>query len=113
MRRDAALDLWHHLVLGQREARVRKRLRQLPERRTKLRQLLDGALDLRVDRIWKRVGSLLALYEHRTAVQGFVWGICSFDQWGVQLGKVGFFFYFVSDSYCGRARRAETPRAGR
>jgi glucose-6-phosphate isomerase len=33
------------------------------------------------------VGQLLALYEHRTAVQGFVWGICSFDQWGVELGK--------------------------
>jgi glucose-6-phosphate isomerase len=33
-------------------------------------------------------GQLLALYEHRTAVQGFVWGINSFDQWGVQLGKV-------------------------
>ncbi len=33
-------------------------------------------------------GQLLALYEHRTAVQGFVWGINSFDQYGVQLGKV-------------------------
>jgi glucose-6-phosphate isomerase len=34
------------------------------------------------------VGQLLALYEHRTAVQGFVWGLNSFDQWGVELGKV-------------------------
>jgi glucose-6-phosphate isomerase len=34
------------------------------------------------------VGQLLALYEHRTAVQGFIWGINSFDQWGVELGKV-------------------------
>ena len=33
-------------------------------------------------------GQLLALYEHRTAVQGFVWGVNSFDQWGVELGKV-------------------------
>ena len=33
-------------------------------------------------------GQLLALYEHRTAVQGFLWGIPSFDQWGVELGKV-------------------------
>ncbi|CAM9777647.1 unnamed protein product, partial [Discosporangium mesarthrocarpum] len=33
-------------------------------------------------------GQLLAIYEHRTAVQGFVWGINSFDQWGVELGKV-------------------------
>jgi glucose-6-phosphate isomerase len=33
-------------------------------------------------------GQLLSLYEHRTAVQGFVWGVNSFDQWGVELGKV-------------------------
>lgn len=34
------------------------------------------------------VGQLLALFEHRTAVEGFIWGINSFDQWGVELGKV-------------------------
>lgn len=34
------------------------------------------------------LGQLLALYEHRTAVQGWVWDINSFDQWGVELGKV-------------------------
>jgi len=33
------------------------------------------------------IGQLLAVYEHRTAVQGFIWGINSFDQWGVELGK--------------------------
>lgn len=33
------------------------------------------------------LGQLLAIYEHQTAVQGFVWGINSFDQPGVQLGK--------------------------
>ncbi|CAM8935931.1 unnamed protein product [Rhodiola kirilowii] len=33
------------------------------------------------------IGQLLAIYEHRVAVQGFVWGINSFDQWGVELGK--------------------------
>ena len=32
-------------------------------------------------------GQLLALYEHRVAVQGMIWGINSFDQWGVELGK--------------------------
>ena len=32
-------------------------------------------------------GQLLACYEHRVAVQGFIWNINSFDQWGVQLGK--------------------------
>lgn len=34
------------------------------------------------------VGQMLSLYEHRTGVQGFVWGINSFDQYGVELGKV-------------------------
>ncbi len=33
------------------------------------------------------VGQLIALYEHITFVQGSVWGINSFDQWGVELGK--------------------------
>jgi glucose-6-phosphate isomerase len=34
------------------------------------------------------LGQLVALYEHITFVQGVVWGIDSFDQWGVELGKV-------------------------
>ncbi len=33
------------------------------------------------------MGQLIALYEHITFVQGIVWGIDSFDQWGVELGK--------------------------
>lgn len=33
------------------------------------------------------LGALVALYEHMTFVQGAVWGINSFDQWGVELGK--------------------------
>ncbi|CAD7701307.1 unnamed protein product [Ostreobium quekettii] len=35
-----------------------------------------------------QVGQILSLYEHRVAVQGFIWGLNSFDQWGVELGKV-------------------------
>jgi glucose-6-phosphate isomerase len=34
------------------------------------------------------LGSLIALYEHSVFVQGTIWGIDSFDQWGVELGKV-------------------------
>ncbi len=34
------------------------------------------------------LGALVALYEHRVFVSGAVWGINSFDQWGVELGKV-------------------------
>ena len=33
------------------------------------------------------LGQLIALYEHITFTQGVVWGIDSFDQWGVELGK--------------------------
>ncbi len=34
------------------------------------------------------LGQLVALYEHKVFVQGVVWGVNSFDQWGVELGKV-------------------------
>jgi glucose-6-phosphate isomerase len=34
------------------------------------------------------LGKLIALYEHKVFVQGAIWGINSFDQWGVELGKV-------------------------
>ena len=34
------------------------------------------------------LGALVALYEHNTFTQGAIWGIDSFDQWGVELGKV-------------------------
>jgi glucose-6-phosphate isomerase len=33
------------------------------------------------------LGQLIALYEHITFTQGTIWGINSFDQWGVELGK--------------------------
>jgi glucose-6-phosphate isomerase len=34
------------------------------------------------------LGALVALYEHKVFVQGTIWRIDSFDQWGVELGKV-------------------------
>jgi glucose-6-phosphate isomerase len=34
------------------------------------------------------LGQLVATYEHRVFTQGVLWGINSFDQWGVELGKV-------------------------
>ncbi|MFM9149159.1 MAG: glucose-6-phosphate isomerase [Solirubrobacterales bacterium] len=43
---------------------------------------------LLLDRLTPRsLGSLVALYEHSVFVQGAIWGIDSFDQWGVELGK--------------------------
>jgi len=35
----------------------------------------------------KNLGSLISLYEHQVFVQGIIWNINSFDQWGVELGK--------------------------
>lgn len=35
----------------------------------------------------RTLGALLALYEHRIFVQGWIWNVNSFDQWGVELGK--------------------------
>jgi glucose-6-phosphate isomerase len=35
----------------------------------------------------RALGALIALYEHKVFVQGTIWGIDSFDQWGVELGK--------------------------
>jgi len=35
----------------------------------------------------KTLGSLIAMYEHKIFVQGVIWNINSFDQWGVELGK--------------------------
>ena len=34
------------------------------------------------------LGQLIALYEHKVFVEGVIWGINSFDQWGVELGKL-------------------------
>ena len=36
----------------------------------------------------RALGRLIALYEHRVFVEGAIWNINSFDQWGVELGKV-------------------------
>ena len=35
----------------------------------------------------RTLGSLIAFYEHKVFVQGLIWNINSFDQWGVELGK--------------------------
>ncbi len=34
------------------------------------------------------LGQLVAMYEHKVLTQGTIWDINSFDQWGVELGKV-------------------------
>ena len=53
-----------------------------PGDRPSLSILFQGALTAH------NCGQLLALYEHRVAIEGFLYDINSFDQWGVELGKV-------------------------
>jgi glucose-6-phosphate isomerase len=47
------------------------------------------------------LGALLALYEHKTFVQGVLWNINSFDQWGVELGKT--LAQRILDEWAGKA----------
>ena len=42
----------------------------------------------------KTLGALIAMYEHKIFVQGVIWRLNSFDQWGVQLGKFSRTGYF-------------------
>ena len=54
--------------------------RQYPGNRPSSMLFLDGCTA-------RNVGRLIALYEHKVFVQGVIWNINSFDQWGVELGK--------------------------
>lgn len=56
------------------------RHRTFPGNRPSLTLLLDEVTP-------STLGALIALHEHRTFVSGALWGINSFDQWGVELGK--------------------------
>ena len=73
---------------------------EMEELRQRLRARLDEAdgLALRYRRALRRdllawiiiaatLGALVALYEHKVFCQGVFWGVNSFDQWGVELGK--------------------------
>ena len=64
-----------------------------------------------VDRLTpRRLGSLIALYEHKIFVQGIVWQVNSFDQWGVELGKqlAGVILEELLDETRNRAHDAST-----
>jgi glucose-6-phosphate isomerase len=59
---------------------VRARHRTFPGNRPSTTLLLETLTP-------RTLGALIALYEHRVFVSGALWGINSFDQWGVELGK--------------------------
>ena len=56
--------------------------KEFPGDRPSLSLLFLGELDA------YKCGQLLAMYEHRTSIEGFIWELNSYDQWGVELGKV-------------------------
>ncbi|MBD3670847.1 MAG: glucose-6-phosphate isomerase [Gammaproteobacteria bacterium] len=84
------------LMMGKTEAEVREELeaegRSVEEiERLAPHKVLEGnrpTNTLLIDKITPRtLGSLIALYEHKIFVQGYIWNINPFDQWGVEFGK--------------------------
>jgi glucose-6-phosphate isomerase len=67
------------LMVGRRDPKL-GRERAFPGNRPSTLILMDRLTP-------ERLGELVALYEHKTFVEGAIWGINSFDQWGVELGK--------------------------
>jgi glucose-6-phosphate isomerase len=84
------------LMRGKSEAEARAELEQTGMEGEALERLLPHKVfpgnrptnTLIVDKLTpQRLGALIALYEHKIFVQGVIWNINSFDQWGVELGK--------------------------
>ncbi|MFO7869779.1 MAG: glucose-6-phosphate isomerase [Bacteroidales bacterium] len=84
------------LMMGKTDKQVREELKQSGKSEEEIDELLPFMVfegnrptnSILVKQITPRtLGSLIALYEHKIFVQGIIWNIFSFDQWGVQLGK--------------------------
>ncbi|MES9942075.1 MAG: glucose-6-phosphate isomerase [Candidatus Thiodiazotropha sp. 6PLUC2] len=84
------------LMKGKTRAEARQELEQAGMEAEKIVDLLPHKIfpgnrpsnTLLIDKITpSRLGSLIALYEHKIFVQGMIWHVNSFDQWGVELGK--------------------------
>ncbi len=84
------------LMRGKNEAEARAELGQAGLEGDALERLLPHKVfpgnrptnTLLIDKLTpRRLGALIALYEHKIFVQGVIWNINSFDQWGVELGK--------------------------
>lgn len=85
------------LMVGKSDAVVREELRRAHVDADKIDQLAPQktfsgnrpSTTLTLDALSPfALGQLIALYEHKVFVQGVLWGVNSFDQWGVELGKV-------------------------
>jgi glucose-6-phosphate isomerase len=84
------------LMKGKGPEEVSAELRQSGTKDEEIRKLLPYRVfkgnrptnSILVKKITPRtLGSLIAMYEHKIFVQGVIWNIFSFDQWGVELGK--------------------------
>ena len=84
------------LMNGKSEVEVEKELRESGKSESQIKELapfkvFDGNRPTNSILLKKvtpfSLGSLIALYEHKIFVQGIIWNIFSFDQWGVELGK--------------------------
>ncbi|MFI4974847.1 MAG: glucose-6-phosphate isomerase [Caulobacterales bacterium] len=84
------------LMIGRSEAEVREELRARGDPDEKIAALAPQRAFpgdrptsfILMDRLTPRtLGALIALYEHKTFVEGVLWRLNSFDQWGVELGK--------------------------
>jgi glucose-6-phosphate isomerase len=84
------------LMSGKTEAQVREELTQKGMDKAAMEQLVPFKIftgnkpttTLLIDKLTpKTLGALVAMYEHKIFVEGVVWNIFSYDQWGVELGK--------------------------
>jgi glucose-6-phosphate isomerase len=77
---DEALAELNHSKLNEQEKSLIAKHKVMPGNKPSNTLLMDKLTPT-------TLGALIALYEHRTFVQGAIWQINSFDQWGVELGK--------------------------
>jgi glucose-6-phosphate isomerase len=84
------------LMQGKNEAEIREELMAKGLSEAKIKELIPHKIipgnrpsnTIVMEKITPHtLGALIALYEHKVFVQGVIWGINSFDQWGVELGK--------------------------
>lgn len=85
------------LMNGRNEIEVRKELENKSLSDDQIKRILPHKVflgnrptnSILVDKVTpKALGALIALYEHKIFTQGIIWQIDSFDQWGVELGKI-------------------------
>ncbi len=82
------------LLTGKTQKEVEKEIKDLPKeqrKRQKAYKVFEGnkpSTSILINKLNpKNLGGLLAMYEHKIFVQGVIWNIFSYDQWGVELGK--------------------------